>query len=201
MDPEQARRLLQVRAGAGADELRAAYRRLIGEVHPDRHGPGRAGEAALLNEAYAVLVRAPLRAQRRSPTPAPSSDAPPPGAPPPPAGSPGGAPSFPAEVLDGDTVLLSAGFDEAFAALLDACWRIGEITYVDRSCAIIETVLRVEPHGTCSLLITLQGRGRGTEAFCTLEAIERVAHPPVGPVTDALRAALAAPHLDHSPRD
>jgi hypothetical protein len=192
MDPEQARRLLQVRADAGADELRAAYRRLIGEVHPDRHGPGRAGEAALLNEAYAVLVRA--GASRTPPLSRPPAPRPPP--PPPPA-----PPPFPAEVLDGDTVFLAAAPDEAFALLLEACWRIGEVTYVDRSCSIIETVLRVEPHGTCSLLITLQGRGRGTEAFCTLEAIERVAHPPVGPVTDALRAALAALHRDHSPRD
>ena len=38
----------------------------------------------------------------------------------------------------------------------------------------------------CSLVITLQGRADGTDAFCTLEAIEHVASPPVRPVVERL---------------
>ena len=58
--------------------------------------------------------------------------------------------------------------------LLEACHRIGDVTYVDRSCAIFEALVAVEGEGTCSLVITVQGRADGTDAFCTLEAIERV---------------------------
>ena len=100
----------------------------------------------------------------------------------------------PPEVLDGDTVHLAAPPDEAFARLLDACHRIGDVTYIDRSCAILEALVRVEGEGVCSLVITLQGRANGTDAFCTLEAIEHVASPPVRPVVERLVDALRHPH-------
>jgi hypothetical protein len=87
-------------------------------------------------------------------------------------------------------VHLTAPPDEAFVRLLDACHRIGDVTYVDRSCAIFETLVQVDGEGTCSLVITLQGRADGTDAFCTLEAIEHVASPPVRPVVERLVAAL-----------
>ena len=64
------------------------------------------------------------------------------------------------------------------------------VTYVDRSCSILEVLVRVEGEGTCSLVITTQGRAEGTDAFCTLEAIEHVASPPVRPVVEALVQAL-----------
>ncbi len=80
--------------------------------------------------------------------------------------------------------------DEAFARLLDACHQIGDVTYVDRSCAILEALVRVEGEGVCSLVITLQGRADGTDAFCTLEALEHVASPPVRAIVVDLVAAL-----------
>jgi hypothetical protein len=95
------------------------------------------------------------------------------------------------EVLDGDTLLLPVPPDEAFALVVEACHRVGEVTYLDRSCAILETVVTVPGEGACSLVVTLQGRAHGTEAFCTLEAIEHVGSPPVAPVVAALREALA----------
>ncbi len=101
------------------------------------------------------------------------------------------SPASRAEVLDGDTVHLPAPPDEAFARLVEAGHQIGDVTYVDRSCAILEVLVRVEGEGVCSLVITLQGRAHGTEAFCTLEAIEHVASPPVRPVVEALVGALA----------
>ena len=96
----------------------------------------------------------------------------------------------PPEVLDGDTVHLPVPADEAFVRVLEACHRIGDVTYIDRSCAILETLVQVDGEGTCSLVITFQGRADGTDAFCTLEAIEHVASPPVRPVVEDLVAAL-----------
>jgi hypothetical protein len=98
----------------------------------------------------------------------------------------------PVEVLDGDTLRLPVPPDEAFLVVLDACHRIGAVTYVDRSCAILETLLTIEGEGACSLVVSFQGRAHGTDAFCTLEAIEHVGSPPIGPVVAALREALGA---------
>jgi hypothetical protein len=64
------------------------------------------------------------------------------------------------------------------------------VTYLDRSCAILEALVSLEGEGTCSLVITFQGRAHGTDAFCTLEAIEHVASPPVRPVVAALARAI-----------
>jgi hypothetical protein len=69
---------------------------------------------------------------------------------------------------------------------------VGAVSYVDRSNAIFEVVVQ---HGgeACSLVVTLQGRAHGTEAFCTLEALERVASPSPEPVVRQLAAALRTP--------
>jgi hypothetical protein len=98
----------------------------------------------------------------------------------------------PPEVLDGDTVRLPVPTDEAFQRILEACHQIGDVTYVDRSCAILETLVRVEGEGVCSLVVSFQGRSEGTDAFCTLEAIEHVASPPVRSVVRQLVTALAS---------
>jgi hypothetical protein len=179
MDEAAARRALGVAPDAPWTTVRAAYRTAISAAHPDRAG-GSTARAATLNAAYAALVRA-----RRTPA-APNAPAPPP----PPA--PVRAYVGPVEVLDGDTIRLPVPADEAFLVILEACHRIGAVTYVDRSCAILETLVAVEGEGACSLVVTFQGRAHGTDAFCTLEAIEHVGSPPVGPVVAALREAIGA---------
>lgn len=194
MDEDAARALLGIDGAAGATEVRAAYRRLIRDAHPDR-GAADGARAAALNEAYALLVR--RRRSRSGPT-APAGPTPPtpdPGAPEARRSDDGasGTEPAPAEVLDGDTIHIGAPTDEAFTLLVEACHRIGHVSYLDRSCAILEAMVQVPDQGTCSLLITLQGRADGTDAFCTLEAVERVAQPPVGPVTTALLEALLDP--------
>jgi hypothetical protein len=183
VDVPAARQALGLGPAATWPEVRAAYRTAIRAAHPDRAG-GTTAAATRLNEAYATLVRdrtRPPRRASRAPTSGASRQRPTPH-----------DPVGPVEVLDGDTLRLPVPPDEAFVRVLEACHAIGDVTYVDRSCAILETLVMVEGEGTCSLVITFQGRAYGTDAFCTLEAIEHVAAPPVRPVVAALAAALAA---------
>lgn len=183
MDLHHARTVLGVTGTASWTEVRAAYRERIAQAHPDRAG-GSTTVAAALNDAYTTLARA-----RRAGTLHPAT---PPRGPTRSGGShPETEPSFgPVEVLEGDTIHLPVPADEAFMRLVDACDRIGDVTYVDRSCAILEALVRIEGEGVCSLVISLQGRSNGTDAFCTLESIERVASPPVRDVVAALGGAL-----------
>jgi hypothetical protein len=181
MDVPAARAALGLGPRPTWEEVRAAYRSRISTAHPDRAG-GTTERASTLNAAYTTLVRA-RRDGRLEEGPSPS----------PPAGDRAHdrrAATIPPEVLDGDTVRLHLPPDEAFVRLLEAADEIGDVTYVDRSCAIFEALVAVAGEGTCSLVVTLQGRSHGTDAFCTLEAIEHVASPPVRHVVEALVAAL-----------
>jgi hypothetical protein len=180
VDMAEARVVLGVSAGDGWDVVRLAYRRRIRAAHPDVHGVGTTPVAARLNEAYAVLSRA-RRAGATPPTATPTPPAP---APPPPA-----PPRVGVRVVGGDTLLLAAPPDEAFALLLEAGHRVGNVSYVDRSCAIFEVVVRQDGE-TCSLVVTLQGRAHGTEAFLTLEAMERAASLPPDRIVARVLAAL-----------
>ena len=54
MRPADARALLGVSEGAGADDIRAAHRRLIAKVHPDAGGS--AGLATRVNAARDALL-------------------------------------------------------------------------------------------------------------------------------------------------
>ena len=175
MDVVEARTVLGVTAADGWDIVRRAYRTRIRAAHPDTHGVAATPRAIQLNEAYAVLSRAkragdpsvahPTRPARPSGPAAPRPPAPP------------GPPAVGVSVEGTDTVLLAVPPDEAFALLLDAGHRVGDVSYVDRSCAIFEVVVRQDDE-TCSLVVTLQGRAHGTEAFLTLEAMERAASLP-----------------------
>jgi len=181
VDVDEARAVLGVTATDGWNLVRAAYRRRIRAAHPDTHGVGATPTAVRLNEAYAVLSRAKRSGTLAAP-PAGRPPAPPP--PPPPAPPPVGV-----AVEGADTVLLAAPPDEAFALLLEAGHRVGNVSYVDRSCAIFEVVVRQDDE-TCSLVVTLQGRAHGTEAFLTLEAMERAATLPPDRVVGRMVAAL-----------
>lgn len=182
MDVVEARAVLGVSAADGWDVVRAAYRRRIRAAHPDTHGVGATPAAARLNQAYTVLSRARRSGELRTPETRPaSSPAPPPPPPPPPVG---------VAVVGSDTILLAAPPDEAFALLLDAGHQVGNVSYVDRGCAIFEVVVRQDGE-TCSLVVTLQGRAHGTEAFLTLEAMERPASLPPDRQLERLVAALS----------
>ncbi|HET8618336.1 MAG TPA: J domain-containing protein [Acidimicrobiales bacterium] len=176
MDVREARVVLGVDPGDGWDVVRASYRRRIRAAHPDTHGVGATATAARLNEAYAVLSRAKRAAV---PTATPGGPAPPPPTP----------PVVGVAVVGGDTLRLAAPPPEAFALLLEAGHQVGEVTYVDRNCSIFEVVLRQDGE-TCSLVVTIQGRAHGTEAFLTLEAIERPATLDPSRVVFSMAAAL-----------
>lgn len=180
MDVTEARAVLGVGDGDGWDVVRLAYRRRIRAAHPDVHGAGATPVAARLNEAYAVLSRA-KRAGAATPAPTPSTT--------PPAPAPPAPPPVGVRVVGGDTLLLAAPPDEAFALLLEAGHRVGNVSYVDRACAIFEVVVRQDDE-TCSLVVTLQGRAHGTEAVLTLEAMERPASLPPDRVVARVVAAL-----------
>lgn len=55
MTVDEAREILGVEEGAGADEIRAAWRRLMSSVHPDKGGTK--GLAERLNAARDVLLK------------------------------------------------------------------------------------------------------------------------------------------------
>ena len=172
---------------ADMSTVRAAYRRLIREHHPDVSGES-PDRTARLTEAYAVLRRTAELDGSDTVATAPASPPAPPAAPEP---SPYER-AVEAELASGDTILLRAPVSEAFAALFEAAGRIGHVAYFDRQLGILETIVRFEGGPSCSFLVTLQGRAHGTEAFCTLESIEAAPTPPMAVVMDALVGELAA---------
>ena len=196
MDVWEARAVLGIADADGWEAIRAAYRRLIRQAHPDAVGveAGTTPAAARLNAAYTTLSRAKRAGTLDDPRPAHAHVATAPGSPgagpaPAPAWQPPPPPRVGVVAAGTDTLLLAAPPDEAFARLLDAGHRVGSVTYVDRSCAIFELVVKIEGE-SCSLVVTLQGRAHGTEAFLTLESLERVASYSPEPVLHALAAVL-----------
>lgn len=185
MDLVEACAVLGVTPGDEWPAVRAAYRRAIRATHPDTRGSAATATAVRVNEAYARLRRArddgSLHATVATPPPSP-----PPAPPPPP------PPRVGLAIEADDTLLLAAPPDEAFAILLDAAHRVGNVSYVDRSCAIFEAVVRQDGE-TCSLVVTVQGRAHGTEALLTLEAMERPASLPTDRVLGRMVDALTRP--------
>ncbi|MCU1496481.1 MAG: DnaJ-like protein [Acidimicrobiales bacterium] len=211
----EALRVLGIEPGAPWEEIRQAYLDRIRAHHPDRAGTSGTDESVRIIEAYTFLearrdeaptrrvdraAQATARAQARArshvvdPEPVPpqrprwSSRHVGPEGPPPPFAR-----------LDPDTLAFAAPADETFRWLVEVAHDIGEITYLDRSVPILEVLCRFVGEPATSLVITLQGRMDGTEAFCTAESIEARPAPPTEAVVDLLEAALAhrAEWTDH----
>ncbi len=175
MTLDEALGVLALGRGATEDEARTAYRRLVGVAHPDRAGddPEATRRTARLTQAYAVVRRALAEATMAEA----EAEA-----------------EVEVEVeVDQDSILLDVPADEAFAALFEAAGRVGHVAYFDRNLGLLETVVRFEGGPSCSVLITLQGRAHGTEAFCTMESIEAAPTPPIAVVVEALVDELSTP--------
>jgi hypothetical protein len=180
MDDARARALLGVAPDATTDDVRAAYRRLVRRHHPDLAGPSAATtrRTVELNEAYAAVVAAGPHptaspAPEAEPEPEPRVD--------------------PFDIAnDADGILPVAGATlEVFNSLCEAADTIGDLSYVDRANAILETIISPATGPTCSLMVTLQTTGADTLAYCTLESFDSRPGPPIDEVVAALSAELA----------
>jgi hypothetical protein len=179
VDVDEAREVLGVGPASSAADERSAFRRRLRATHPDVAGPRADAGVAVARLTRALSVLRSARTAGPPPPPA-APTVPPPPAPPPMAHA----------HADDDSLLLEAPADEAFVALLEAAHAIGEVTYVDARLGLLEAVLVDGPGTACQLLVTLQGRATGTEAFCTLEPLGTDPCPPVADVVAALAAAL-----------
>jgi len=176
-----ARHLLGVTAADGWEEVRAAYRARIRLAHPDVAGDAGALRSVELNAAYRTLSQArregrlhevPETAPVPQPYRAPTGRGPLATRP---EWSPVPGPPPDVRLLGNDTLVLSSTPDETFRRLVEATHELGEISYVDRSSAIFEAVLRLDDGTHASFVVSLQWRAHDAtcEAFCTLEALER----------------------------
>ncbi len=177
MDVDEARAVLGLADGATPADERSAFRRRLRATHPDVAGPRVDAGVAVARLTRALAV---LRSARTGATAPPS---PPPPTPAPRAPGPAAEPT-------GDSLVLDAPADEAFLALLEAAHAVGEVTYVDARLGLLEVVLADDGGHACQLLITLQGRATGTEAFCTLEPLGTTPCPPTEAVVADLVAAI-----------
>lgn len=184
MTPAEAARVLGVAPGSSEASVREAYRREIRAHHPDRAGVTSSDRASRIIAAYRVLDGAP---PSTPPGPAPrtaTDDA-------------HGGPSLASAHItrvDVDTITIDAPADEAFRIFVDAASDIGEITYLDRSGALFEVLCRFEGEPATSLMLTVQGRATGTDAFCTVESIEARPAPPAAAVVSCFELALRRRH-------
>jgi hypothetical protein len=175
---DEARSLLGVSPTDEWDAVRIAYRRLIRQQHPDHAGPGATVRAAQLNDAYRVLSRA-LQVQTADGTrPRRRLADPPP-------------PRLDAHIEGADTLVVEAPLEQAFSQLLEAGHVVGHVSYVDRSSAIFEVVVKHEGEA-CSFVVSLEGDGK-TEAYCTLESMERSQRLSPTPIVRQLAGALRTP--------
>lgn len=205
MDRTRALRLLGLSETQARDTdlLRRAYRSRMREVHPDVNPDADAAELTVsISRAYRLLAsRSPHSGQ-----PAPISGRREPGgdrgedaqerARRPAAGQPGRerprGRQITVDLLDDSSILVEEDRETTFGALLEAAHSLGEIGYLDRSAWLVEVLVEFVEAPTSSVVMTLQGRARGTEVFCTVEPLSGGDSPPIGPVTELVARALAA---------
>jgi curved DNA-binding protein CbpA len=175
---DEARRILGVDETADERTLRAAHRREIRRAHPDAGGS--AAAASGVNAAWALLrdhdpAAAPPReaghdATRTAPLSAEHPSERPPD-------------------VDGYyRVDVEPG--ELLARLAEAGHAVGEVVFVDPHGGILEIVVGDAP-AVGQLAATVGATsGAGTEVAFTLEPLGITPAPPIGPIVDALMAAV-----------
>lgn len=198
MRRREALELLGITAAQASDRtaLRSAYRARMRIVHPDRNpSPDAAALAGRISAAYRVLTTEPAT----GPGPRTGDPRPPRGRPRPATGDAGRPPPrrVTARVVDADTVAIDGSRQEAFAAVLEASHRLGDIGYLDPTSGMVEVVVEFTDAPTSSLVMTLQGRSSGSvEVFCTLEPLSGGESPPLEAVTRLLARTLSGIPVD-----
>ena len=169
--------------------VRAAYLAAIRQAHPDVNEAANATTAsARLTVAYTVITRALADGQTG------------PADPPPPAPEPS-TPRRPepvvitvdVQVIADDTIEVAAPPDLAFAWLVQTGHVVGDVTFLDRSAALLQILVSFVDEPVCQMIFDLQGRAaRGTtEVFCTIDSIEDRDAPPIDAVTRFIAEHLA----------
>lgn len=169
--------------------VRAAYLAAIRQAHPDVNEAANATTAsARLTVAYTVITRALADGQTG------------PADPPPPAPEPS-TPRRPepvvitvdVQVIADDTIEVAAPPDLAFAWLVQTGHVVGDVTFLDRSAALLQILVSFVDEPVCQMIFDLQGRAaRGTtEIFCTIDSIEDRPAPPIDAVTRFVAEHLA----------
>jgi hypothetical protein len=151
-----AREVLGVDRDAPRDVIRAAYRKALFAAHPD-HG-GSAHRARQVIDAAELLGRP--RPHDDSTVTEPALD-----------------PGLSELVwrVDDDTIAVALSAEDTYLKLLEVAHRIGTVTYVDRQCGVLESLLKTKEGTTVSMLVTLQGRSNATtEVFFALEPIDAI---------------------------
>ncbi len=189
MEHAEALALLGLRGEPSAEDVRASFRHLIWQSHPDLTASLEAADDAadpgspahVLIAAYRVALN---RARPTSPdgVPAPAEES----APPTGASASAVDPSQRAWLVDHDTIALRCFHEEAFARMLDVGSLLGAITYLDRQGELIEVMLTTKLGDTVSLVVSFQGRADWVEAFLTTEVLDIARHelPTVDQITE-----------------
>ncbi len=160
MELAAARTVLGVTESDDWPVVRTAYRSIVRSTHPDIAGAGGVERTVLVNDAYRTLAIARREGRLGAVD----------------------APTVSHQIVDdvfirdGDTLVLSSTPSETFRRLVEATNALGEISFVDRSSAIFEAILHLADGTHASFVVSLQWRAHDAtcEAFCTLEALERV---------------------------
>ena len=199
---EVADALAALRLGPGAtwSEVRASYRTLLRENHPDlTDEPGAADRTARLTAAYAVLREATAGGRRALPPPAapragradPHRRGARPRASPPAAGRGGGGTgSGPGADTGATGAVVRRSPEDVFGRLRAAAGAVGNISGVDPETLTLQILVEVPGAAPAQLLAEVSPRGEDTAIMFTLESLTAGPGPPIEAVVKRLLAAL-----------
>ena len=197
---EVADALAALRLGPGAtwSEVRAGYRALLRQNHPDlSDDPGAAARTARLTAAYAVLREATGDGRRPLPAPAAPRQGraaePGRGSRPAAATGSGGRAAAPAPAPDtGATGAVVGRRDpaEVFGRLRAAAGAVGNLSGVDPESLTLQILVEAPGGAPAQLLAEVFRRGDDTAIMFTLESLTAAPGPPIEAVVKRLLAAL-----------
>ena len=201
MDVADALAALRLEPGATWTDVRAGYRALLRENHPDvTDAPGAADRTAHLTAAYAVLQKATGNGRRALPSSAASPDA---------EGSRAGRGSRPATPAAGrpgparhtdsapgggagstGTVVGRSAPEEVFQRLRAAAGAVGDLSGTDPESLTLQILVQAPGAAPAQLLAEVSRRGADTAIAFTLESLTAAPGPPIEGVVKRLLAAL-----------